>query len=62
MCINQGVNIFSLQYFIEYMICLLLTYLLVVMETNVSTLVIWLFWKFIEGIRLNVVLVPTKFI
>ena len=26
----------------------------------VSTLVIWLFWKFIEGIRLNFVLVFTK--
>ena len=27
---------------------------LVVMETKVSTLVIWLFWTFIEGIRLNI--------
>ena len=27
---------------------------LVVMETKVSTLVIWLFWTVIEGIRLNI--------
>ena len=30
------------------------------METKVSTLVIWLFWTFMEGIRLNFVLVSTK--
>ena len=33
---------------------------LVVMETKVSALVIWLFGKFIEGIRLDFVLVSTK--
>ena len=57
---------FSLRYYLEYMSSFLLTncnptsILLVVMETKVSTLVIWLFWKFIEGIRLNFVLLSTK--
>ena len=30
------------------------------METKVSTLVIWLFWKFIEGVMLDFVLVSMK--
>ena len=58
MCINKGVNIVSFLYYIEYMFHLLKHS--IPLETKVPTLVIWLFWKFIEGIRLNFVLVSTK--
>ena len=50
----------------EYMFCHLLTNQkfnsLVVMETKVSTPVLWLFWKLIDGIRLDYVLVFTRLI
>ena len=67
MCINKGVKIFSLWYCIEYRCFASFgpiqhSIALVVMETKVSTLVIWLFWTFIEVIRLNLVLVSTKLI
>ena len=61
MCINQGVNIFSLKYYIEYMFSVI-SIPLVVMETKVSTFVKWQFWKFIEGIRFNFVSVGTKLV
>ena len=51
---------FSFVYYIEYI--LQRSILLVVMETKVSAPVVWLYRKFVEGIRLNFVLVSTKLI